>query len=101
MRPGVRTRLPGADHHVVASGILFEQQRNILRPMLAIGIHEYQNVALGSTGAGLDGRTIAQGIMVTQPRYPKLGADIGSIIRRTIVDHDYFRVQGKPEKSWQ
>ena len=98
MRPGMRTRLPRADHHVVASGKLFQQQRNILRLMLAIGIHEDQHVALGGTGAGLDGRAIAQGIMVAQPRYPKLGADIGGVIRRTIVYDKYLGIQRKPDK---
>ena len=101
MRPGVRTRLPGADHHVVASGKLLEQQRNILRLMLAIGIHEDQHVTLGGTGAGLDGRAIAQGIMVAQSRHIEFGADIRRIIGRPIVNHNDLGAAHQPGKARQ
>ena len=69
--------------------------------MLAIGIHENQYIAFGSTGAGLDGGAVSQGVMVTQPRYIEFGADIRRVIGGTIVNDNDFGAAHRLGKTWQ
>ena len=69
--------------------------------MLAIGIHEDQYVTLGGTGAGLDGRAIAQGIMVAQSRHLNSAQTSAVSSVRPIVNHDDLGAAHQPGKARQ
>ena len=82
--PGQRCmglHLPRADRHVEPTLDFFQQKLDVFRVVLAIGVHKYQDVAFGISGAGLDGGTVTHGVNVGQNPDVVLAADFCGVIR--------------------
>ena len=71
---GARAARARADDH----GLLIrerEQARDVRRRVLAVGVHNHQQVALGVAHARLDGATVANGVRMAHDASPRLRGD--------------------------
>ena len=60
--------------------------------MLAVGVHENQDLPLGHPGAGLDGGAVALLVGVAQAGYTMSGADSGNVVSGGVIHHQDFRI---------
>lgn len=94
---GAGLRLPGAraDHHVVAVLVL-EQPGDVLRLVLAVGVHHEHPLPPGAAQPGLDGRAVADVVGMR----PDVGAGLHGlahgVVGGAVVHHQdlEIRVQG-------
>ena len=61
---------------------------NILWPVLAISIHEDENIATRRTRPGLDGRAIAHAVRLGNNKYLMPLAERNGIVGRPVVHND-------------
>jgi hypothetical protein len=76
-----------AHGHVEARVELFQQQGDMRRIMLAIGIHEDQHLARGRARAAFDRRTVAHRVWRRQHGGAELGGHSCGGIGGAVVDH--------------
>lgn len=85
---GLAVPVAGSDHHIVAAVQLVEQALDVGRIVLAVAVHEYQDVAGGGTGAALDRRAVAHRVRRGQAFDTAALADAAGVVDGAVVDHD-------------
>ncbi|MNV65307.1 hypothetical protein D3C71_1579980 [compost metagenome] len=93
MDAGLAAAVARADDHVIAFGERAEQGLDVGRVVLAVGVHEHQDVAAGGTGAALDRRAVAHRVRAGQDLGAVAAADLGGGVGGAVVDHDQFGVR--------
>ena len=71
----------GANYHVIALVEPVQQLRDQSRIVLAVRIHENEDVAGRGPGAALDCRSVAHGIRGTEHGCAMLAGDLGRFVR--------------------
>ena len=68
--------------------ILLEYAGNVGGRVLAVGVHEHQDLATGGAGATLDRRAIAHGVGGAQHGGAVFGGDLGGGVGGAVIHHD-------------
>ncbi len=99
MHAGVGTIAAGTHDHVVALVEFRQQGRQILRLVLAVGIHEHEHVAARGPGAGLDRSAVAHGIGMGDQSDAVGGTDVGRVVGGTVVHDNYLATRQHVEHA--
>ena len=85
-------------NHIEALVQLFEQQRNVCRIILQVGIHQDHHVSIGLVDAGADGRSLT--VVAAEGHHPdpvrclcmQLANDFNARVAASVIHKSYIPV---------